>query len=71
MTSHKKMSGIELTLGSGGLRFKKKASEFNHCVGRQLKGKGGSRQDRKARFTSAVASCRGGRRTVKRRGREE
>jgi hypothetical protein len=65
MVSHKKMSGIELTLGKGGLRFKKRASGYNRCIGKQLEGgagpRNGGRYDKgwQAQFTRAVEGCAG------------
>jgi hypothetical protein len=65
MVSHKKMSGIELTLGKSGLRFKKRASGYNRCIGKQLEGGAGpvngGRYDKhwQAEFTSAVKGCAG------------
>jgi hypothetical protein len=65
MTSHKKMSGVTLTLGKGGLRFKKHPSGYNVCIGSKLKGGEGpihgGRYDKgwQAKFTSAVKSCAG------------
>jgi hypothetical protein len=65
MTSHKKMSGFVITLGKGGLRFKKKKSAFNVCIGNALKGGEGpvhgGRYDKgwQAKFTAANHSCAG------------
>jgi hypothetical protein len=65
MVSHKKLSGLEITLGKGGLRFKKRASGFNVCIGKSLKGgRGpteGGRYDKgwQSEFTRAVHSCAG------------
>lgn len=39
MVSHKKVGGIELSIGGGGLRFKKRKSAFNVCVGKAMEGK--------------------------------
>ena len=64
MTSHKKISGLEITLGKGGLRFKKRPSKFNICIGKHMKGKGGpvngGRYDTHwhEEFTAAVQACR-------------
>jgi len=64
LVSHKKISGIELSLGAGGLRFKKRPSAFNVCIGQKLKGgKGpteGGRYDTgwQREFTSAVQACK-------------
>jgi len=63
MASHKKLGGIELTLGAGGLRFKKRPSAFNICIGKKLKGKkgpvNGGRYDKEwqAEFDKAVQDC--------------
>lgn len=65
MPSHKKVSGYELTVGKGGVRFKKKPSGFNVCIGKALKGgegpTHGGRYDKgwQSKFTSAVRSCSG------------
>jgi len=63
MVSHKKFGGIELSLGAGGMRFKKKPSGFNICVGNKMRGdKGptaGGRYDKafQGRFSAAAKSC--------------
>jgi hypothetical protein len=63
MVSHKKISGMELSLGKGGLRFKKRASRYNVCIGKALVGKEGpvhgGRYDKdwQAKFTAAVKGC--------------
>jgi len=65
MVSHKKISGMEITLGAGGLRFKKRPSGFNMCIGNALEGgRGpteGGRYDKKwqSEFTAAVKKCAG------------
>ena len=65
MVSHKKFGGIELSLGAGGLRFKKKPSAYNVCIGKELEGTTGpihgGRYDKEfqAKFTSAVRKCAG------------
>jgi hypothetical protein len=65
MVSHKKLSGMELTLGKGGLRFKKRASGYNACIGSALKGgegpTHGGRYDKswQSKFTAAAKSCAG------------
>jgi len=59
MISHKKVSGFELTLGAGGLRFKKRPSDFNICIAKELKGKDGSQQAVRTRFKNAVQKCKG------------
>jgi len=64
MVSHKKLSGMTLTLGAGGLRFKKRASRFNICIGKALKGgsgpTNGGRYDTawQAKFSSAAKGCK-------------
>lgn len=64
MVSHKKVSGFVLTLGAGGLRFKKRASRFNICIGQKLKGgrgpTDGGRYDTgwQAEFKKAVSECK-------------
>ena len=69
MVSHKNMGGLEISIGGGGLRFKKRPSAFNICVGKALKGKpgprNGGRYDKafQAQFTSAVHGCSGRRST--------
>ena len=63
MVSHKKVSGFVLTLGKGGLRFKKRPSGYNACIGNALKGgvgpKNGGRYDKawQGQFTAAVKKC--------------
>jgi hypothetical protein len=65
MPSHKKVSGYELTVGKGGVRFKKKKSGFNVCIGNALKGGSGPTQGGRydkawqSKFTAAVHSCAG------------
>ena len=61
MVSHKKFGGIELSLGAGGLRFKKRASAFNICVGKAIRSKGpfASRQAVRSAFESAANGCKG------------
>lgn len=63
MVSHKEVSGYTLTVGKGGVRFKKRASGYNVCIGKELKGgegptKGG-RYDTawQAKFTAAAQKC--------------
>ncbi len=64
MVSHKKISGIELTLGKGGLRFKKRPSRFNVCIGKALKGGSGPTQGGRydtawqGKFKAAVQGCK-------------
>lgn len=61
MVSHKKMSGLDLSLGKGGLRFKKRASSYNVCIGKEMKGKSPvkGRYDKQfqAAFTAAAQRC--------------
>ena len=63
MVSHKKFGGIELSLGAGGLRFKKRPSQFNICVGNQLRGTAGptngGRYDKafQAKFAGVARNC--------------
>jgi len=64
MVSHKKLGGLEITLGKGGLRFKKRPSWFNICIGKAMKGTPGPRLGRydtafQAEFTKAVNGCSG------------
>lgn len=65
MVSHANYGGIELSIGKGGLRFKKRASSFNVCIGKQLEGGEGPRQGGRydkgwqSKFTAAVRSCAG------------
>ncbi len=63
MVSHKSVGGIELSIGGGGLRFKKRPSAFNICIGKAMKGTPGPSQGRydkafQAKFTSAVQGCK-------------
>jgi len=59
MVSHKKVGGIMLSVGGGGLRFKKRPSGFNIRVGKCMKAKGISpragRYDRE--FQAAFSDC--------------
>lgn len=63
MVSHTSLGGLELSVGKGGLRFKKRASGYNICIGKALKGGEGpvhgGRYDKgwQAKFTSAAKSC--------------
>jgi len=64
MVSHKSFGGIELSIGGGGLRFKKRPSGFNICVGQKMKGTPGPKLGRydtafQGKFSAAVASCAG------------
>lgn len=63
MVSHTSLGGLELSIGKGGLRFKKRPSGFNRCIGKILKGTTGPKLGRydkefQAKFTSAVRSCK-------------
>lgn len=40
MVSTKKFGGLEITIGAGGLRFKKRKSAFNIAVGKCMKESG-------------------------------
>ena len=70
MVSHKKVGGIELSIGGGGLRFKKRPSAFNIRVGNCMKGKpgppDGGRYDVRFQqeFTKCVQSNAGRKRTT-------
>ena len=65
MVSHKKLGGLEISIGGGGLRFKKRPSGFNICIGKAMKGTpgphNGGRYDKgfQAKFTQAVHGCAG------------
>lgn len=64
MVSHKTLGGLEISIGGGGLRFKKRPSGFNICVGKAMKGQPGPKMGRydkafQAKFTAAVRSCSG------------
>lgn len=65
MPSHKEVSGFTLTVGKGGVRFKKRPSGYNICIGKKLEGKPGpihgGRYDKEwqAEFTKAVHECAG------------
>ena len=45
MVSTKKMGGLEITIGAGGLRFKKRKSEFNIKVGKCMEASGVTRAE--------------------------
>ena len=67
MASHKKVSGFRITLGAGGLRFTKRASGYNTCIGQRLKnqrhpgiGRASKTNAKGSAFLSAVAACRRG-----------
>jgi hypothetical protein len=70
MVSHGKLGDIKISLGKGGLRLKKKPSQFNICIGKALKGgegpTHGGRYDKgwQAKFTAANHAC-GGRKMKK------
>lgn len=65
MTSHRSIGGLEISIGKGGLRFKKRPSGFNVCVGKALKGTpgphDGGRYDKgfQQKFINAVHGCAG------------
>ena len=73
MVSHMKLGGREaLTISiKGGLRFKKRASGYNACIGSALKGgegpTEGGRYDKKwqAKFTNAAQRCAAGKKSRK------
>lgn len=63
MVSHTTLGGLKLSIGGGGLRFQKRPSAFNVCVGKELMGgtgptKGG-RYDKtwQAEFAKAAKKC--------------
>jgi len=60
MTSHTTLpGGIKLTLGKGGIRFTKKPSAYNNCIGDELRGESyKSRKDVKEAFRDAVKACK-------------
>lgn len=60
MVSHKNVGGLELSVGGGGIRFKKRPSQFNIKVGKCMKQKGvrptdGGRYDKS--FQKAFVDC--------------
>lgn len=62
MVSHRSFGGIELSIGKGGLRFKKKPSGFNICIGKEMEGEPGPKLGRydkafQDKFTAAVHKC--------------
>lgn len=64
MVSHKKIAGLWISLGPGGLRFKKRPSAFNICVGKAMRGTPGpslGRYDKafQNKFAAAARSCAG------------
>lgn len=63
MVSHKSFGGIELSIGAGGLRFKKRPSGYNICIGKELKGKkyakgGRYSKEVQSAFKAAVNKCK-------------
>lgn len=38
MVSHKSLGGLDVSIGKGGLRFKKRAGAGQRCVGAHMKG---------------------------------
>jgi hypothetical protein len=59
MTSHK--DGLTVSI-DGGLRFKKRPSAYNVCIGKALEGgHGGGRYDKawQQKFANAAKSCAG------------
>lgn len=66
MVSHTSLGGLELSVGKGGLRFKKRPSGFNVCIGNKLRGTAGPKEGRydkafQAKFSQAASSCAGSR----------
>lgn len=62
MVSHTSLGGLELSVGKGGLRFKKRPSGYNICIGKKLKGEPGPKMGRydkafQAKFTAAAKAC--------------
>ncbi len=60
MVSHTSFGGLELSVGKGGIRFKKRASGFNVCIGKALKGghsKGRYDKAWQDKFSSAAKAC--------------
>ena len=63
MVSHTNLGGLELSIGKGGLRFKRKPGAHAVCVGNKLRGEAGptngGRYDKgfQARFTAATKGC--------------
>jgi len=62
MVSHANYGGLELSVGKGGVRFKKRASGYNVCIGNEMKGQPGPAKGRydkawQAKFASAAAKC--------------
>lgn len=61
MVSHKNLGGLDLSIGKGGLRFKKRASGFNNKIGKCMVNSGakptnGGRYDKgfQSQFTKCV-----------------
>jgi len=67
MGSHKGKGTYRLYVPSP-MRFRKRASEYNICVGKEMKGKRGSRAQIRAAFQSAANTCRGRALTYSHRG---
>lgn len=58
MVSHTSLGGLELSIGKGGLRFKKRPSAYNICIGKELRGeKAGDVIAWRDEFKKAVAKC--------------
>lgn len=63
MVSTKKTSLGDVIVGKSGIRWKKKTSEFNRCIGKKLAGTAGpvhgGRYDKafQQKFTDAVEPC--------------
>ena len=67
MVSHTSLGGLDLSVGKGGIRFKKKASSFNRCIGAQMTGVShmdlpegtGGRYDKsfQQKFVDAAVAC--------------
>ena len=68
MVSHTNLGGLELSVGAGGIRFKKKPGAYQRCIGGEMEGtkhtslpKGtGGRYDEafQKSFKDAVAKCK-------------
>lgn len=78
MVSHTSLGGLELSVGKGGLRFKKRPSGYNICIGNKLRGTPGPAMGRydkafQDKFSATARSCavgRGGKRSRKTRKEE-
>ncbi len=63
MVSHKTLGGLEISIGGGGLRFKKRPGAGQVCVGKAMKGQPGpthgGRYDKEfqGRFYDAAKGC--------------